>query len=51
MIISIGFSPTMQQSWMKGLPLSSLAPRFKAGVPACAEAALNELPGAGGAWA
>src|SRR5690242_5698493 len=36
---------------MKRLALSSPAPRFKAGVPACAEAALNEPPCAGGAWA
>jgi hypothetical protein len=35
----------------KGLAPSSLTPRFKAGVPACAEAALNRRPSAGGAWA
>ena len=28
----------------KGLTLSFPTPRFKAGVPACAEAALNQLP-------
>src|SRR5690348_11261449 len=33
------------------LTLSSSTPRFKAGVPACAEAALSQIPCAGGGWA
>jgi hypothetical protein len=52
-------SPTvLLLHWRKRLPLSFLAPRFKAGVPldvargrrACAEAALIQLPWADRAW-